>query len=1538
MSRRKQAKPTRLSEELEEADFRRADGQEQEEFDDREEEEEEEERDDEEEEEEVEGDVDDEEDEDLGEEEEDGEEGRRGYDGPEYIAARHKRLLQFHSSGDPDELHICPYCRAELSSREQLEEHRVTCGREPPVLPVSDNPRPQFQDNDHPDELRRHQDVANNNQAHILKNRSTSETTSNSRESSVDRNNGYDSDSNNPLEGGALAHIRNLLAQSQSSSTPSTPTVGPIAQQIAQSNLTLEAIQNTRMAIAQFATSAMNSPTANNPHAMQEFAVLQGTLFSLQQQQMMQLQLIQQLQAQLSIKKDDSPPTPNQLEDSSKGPREVQESHETPSPPTPASKPAAPPTSEASQGVSSSFINTLMERFKVPSMNNDGNNERPRPSSPLCSPSTSGPSVDPRDRPLSPPMTASSIASSVIQHTEPPPPDEPNTLEMLQRTANNVLNNASQGLLTSRLIDDHKPQDGKDPYYKHRCRYCGKVFGSDSALQIHIRSHTGERPFKCNICGNRFTTKGNLKVHFQRHTSRFPHVKMNPHPVPEHLDKLYPPLLAQLGELKDYPPPPTGPPNPFTSLGGGPSIPPYRLPGPPPSSDLHRPFNLLNIVRQSREEPENLSIADPRSSPEPSERDFVLGRLDSSRMDIDESSRHSKFDGQMETNEGTEPGSVEMAEDRDEPFDDKSLSQEKRFDDDEDDDKLLDENKKLKEEKGFEDEKIDDDERRESSEEKSEEKQFKNEKTYNEEKSMEGENEEDRFEAGLQFKTETMREESEERFMDSQEMRDLMDRKSSEGETSSDQTPIDIRVRTEKELKEAGEGNNTNTKDDHDMDSNDSRSVPSEQPTDLRMRPDFRPLGMPTIPIPGPRLPLNFPFLPGIPTSFPGPMGPPPNIPPGIDPAKDPSIYTNLLPKPGSNDNSWEALIEIQKTSETMKLEQLVNNIENKLTDPNQCIICHRVLSCKSALQMHYRTHTGERPFKCKICGRAFTTKGNLKTHMGVHRAKPPMRMLHQCPVCHKKYTNALVLQQHIRQHTGEPTDLSPEQIAAAEVRDFPHLPTPTSLPQMLPSGFPLPPPPIQGFPPLPLHLRYQLSPEAFRHRELIENEDRNADEDKYLRPFSTSSRSSSTGSAEQRTAEDLTVRSREDGFNGMTSPRVSVSPTPSDYSDLGDRSHEAHGDNQVSPSGHQVSGSVSPAISTGSQEGLGSLPLDLAPRPNAPFFSPFGLFPPPLTTAALTPGTHSMPGLNPVYLPSIPGRGNTTCQLCFKTFACQSALEIHIRSHTKERPFKCSICDRGFSTKGNMKQHMLTHKIRDGCRDTPMDPGFKHNGMGNPDTSSASPLPPTLTSSASHTTPLPSSLPSPLPSSLASPLAPSHASPIHPLLPSPLPRSLASPMPPSLTSPHTRPMTSPLPSSLTSPLPSSMASPLPPSLVSSLPSSLVSPLPSSLPSSLPVSLSSTISSSIHCSLPPSFPPAALAAVLLQQAREEDKLLDSRLKREREGENVLPVPKRASGLGGEGELLEGAEGSSPGGGDQQLTPDPASCPSPAPEVTALPRT
>ncbi|XP_017596816.1 PREDICTED: zinc finger protein ZFPM1 [Corvus brachyrhynchos] len=65
---------------------------------------------------------------------------------------------------------------------------------------------------------------------------------------------------------------------------------------------------------------------------------------------------------------------------------------------------------------------------------------------------------------------------------------------------------------------DEKP---KETYPNERvCPFpqCKKSCPSASSLEIHMRSHSGERPFVCLICLSAFTTKANCERHLKVHT------------------------------------------------------------------------------------------------------------------------------------------------------------------------------------------------------------------------------------------------------------------------------------------------------------------------------------------------------------------------------------------------------------------------------------------------------------------------------------------------------------------------------------------------------------------------------------------------------------------------------------------------------------------------------------------------------------------------------------------------------------------------------------------------------------------------------------------------------------------------------------------------------------------------------------------------------------------------------------------------------------------------------------------------------------
>lgn len=110
---------------------------------------------------------------------------------------------------------------------------------------------------------------------------------------------------------------------------------------------------------------------------------------------------------------------------------------------------------------------------------------------------------------------------------------------------------------------------------------------------------------------------------------------------------------------------------------------------------------------------------------------------------------------------------------------------------------------------------------------------------------------------------------------------------------------------------------------------------------------------------------------------------------------------------------------------------------------PIQCITCGRILKCRSAYEVHLRSHTKERPFSCDICKKSYATKAQIKFHINKHNGKSepllerdgkkkvnrfklkPTPIL--CVICGQslKSNSALVI--HMRRHTGDRPFSCPE-------------------------------------------------------------------------------------------------------------------------------------------------------------------------------------------------------------------------------------------------------------------------------------------------------------------------------------------------------------------------------------------------------------------------------------------------------------------------------------------------------------------------------
>lgn len=50
------------------------------------------------------------------------------------------------------------------------------------------------------------------------------------------------------------------------------------------------------------------------------------------------------------------------------------------------------------------------------------------------------------------------------------------------------------------------------------------------------------------------------------------------------------------------------------------------------------------------------------------------------------------------------------------------------------------------------------------------------------------------------------------------------------------------------------------------------------------------------------------------------------------------------------------------------------------------------------------------------------------------------------------------------------------------------------------------------------------------------------------------------------------------------------------------------------------------------------------------------------------------------------------SCNYCGKIFYHKGSFRAHLRTHTGEKPFVCSICNRSFTQKVHLVRHIATH------------------------------------------------------------------------------------------------------------------------------------------------------------------------------------------------------------------------------------------------------
>ncbi|XP_078485442.1 zinc finger protein [Ciona intestinalis] len=420
----------------------------------------------------------------------------------------------------------------------------------------------------------------------------------------------------------------------------------------------------------------------------------------------------------------------------------------------------------------------------------------------------------------------------------------------------------------------------------------------------------------------------------------------------------------------------------------------------------------------------------------------------------------------------------------------------------------------------------------------------------------------------------------------------------------------------------------------------------------------------------------------------------------------------NLLPKrpdqhPGFQDRSQvsQSLERTQMIRTDPKHPGHIDNGEEWVK--NQCRTCRRVLSCPSALKLHYRTHTGERPYQCDLCSRAFTTRGNLRTHYSsVHRRElPPASSSggssvskrggsaksesHICPLCSSIFNDQVGLAQHMQMHAIVNKQQQQNLLAMKQKMIMaPPLPqvegdkVKTEAVVDLSASGRRPPSnpssPVRGY-------EGGVSEGKYRTPDKPENGGFPAivTEQRVQSGFDALDLSSVSPASQKEEFKEVFAENGNTERYQETTQRTEIASTrepdtqrsffPCGICLRQLESEEDLKDHLMTHDGGSSCDSPSSSIGSTSgiqeQRGENGEELRLAMKR-------------PLEMDEIS----QLPDAKRNNVP------RHWCNICKKQFSSASSLQIHTRTHTGEKPFICNVCSRSFTTKGNLKVHMGTH------------------------------------------------------------------------------------------------------------------------------------------------------------------------------------------------------------------------------------------------------